>query len=348
MHGQSRQFAKLNQNRLLKSTQLSQVHPFRRGTAGRAALAGSFVVILFTILGVARAGAQSVWLQSPGDGNWSTAANWNPAVAPNSDTANAEFGQSSVTSLSILASTTVAGITFDSGASAFTIGVSGGTMLIKGTGVTNNSSVTQTFGVTSALYFQNSSTAGTSSVAYNVSGSGLLFFTDSSSAGSSVITVTGSGAQLDFASSASGGSARFVNAGGDLYFENSNGANTLGSIEGTGGIHFSNANGGAAAQSLTVGSLGTDTAYSGSIGDDGAVGTLIKAGSGMLTLSGVNSYSGGTVFKAGTVSISSDSNLGAAPGSAVADHLNFDGGALQATGRFTLDGNRGITLTSSV
>ena len=55
----------------------------------------------------------------------------------------------------------------------------------------------------------------------------------------------------------------------------------------------------------------------GSIGNNGAgSGKLIKNGvGGVLTLSGVNSYSGGTLVNGGTVSVSADSGLGAAPGS---------------------------------
>jgi fibronectin-binding autotransporter adhesin len=54
---------------------------------------------------------------------------------------------------------------------------------------------------------------------------------------------------------------------------------------------------------------------------------LAKNGVGMLTLSGANSYSGGTSLNAGTLSVSADSNLGAATGG-----LSFNGGILQVTG----------------
>ena len=41
-----------------------------------------------------------------------------------------------------------------------------------------------------------------------------------------------------------------------------------------------------------------------------------------------------------------DTNLGAAPGSAVADQLTLSGGTLQTTSSFTLSTNRGITLST--
>jgi autotransporter-associated beta strand protein len=56
-------------------------------------------------------------------------------------------------------------------------------------------------------------------------------------------------------------------------------------------------------------------------------GSLVKTGTGTLTLSGTNTYTGGTTFAGGTVSVSSDANLGDAAGS-----LTFNGGTLQITG----------------
>ncbi|MFC6746345.1 autotransporter-associated beta strand repeat-containing protein [Methylobacterium persicinum] len=43
-------------------------------------------------------------------------------------------------------------------------------------------------------------------------------------------------------------------------------------------------------------------------------GSLIKAGDGILTLTGTNSYSGGTTFAGGILSVARDANLGAAAG----------------------------------
>ena len=63
--------------------------------------------------------------------------------------------------------------------------------------------------------------------------------------------------------------------------------------------------------------------------------------------SGINTYSGTTTISAGTISISADSGLGAAPGSATAGHLTLNGGTLQSTANFTLNSNRGTALGSS-
>lgn len=55
-------------------------------------------------------------------------------------------------------------------------------------------------------------------------------------------------------------------------------------------------------------------------------GALTKIGSGTLVLSGTNTYEGGTVVRAGTLSIGADSNLGAAGSS-----ITMEGGVFQIT-----------------
>jgi autotransporter-associated beta strand protein len=71
---------------------------------------------------------------------------------------------------------------------------------------------------------------------------------------------------------------------------------------------------------LGTGSLLVSGAVSGT-------GALTQTGPGMLTLGGSNSYSGGTTISAGTLSISSNANIGGATST-----INFNGGILQVTG----------------
>ena len=99
----------------------------------------------------------------------------------------------------------------------------------------------------------------------------------------------------------------------------------------------------ASAVTLTTGDTGNDT-ISGVIS---GAGNLAKAGSGTLTLSGINTYSGTTTISSGKLSISADSGLGSAPGSATAGHLTLNGGTLESTANFTLNSNRGIALGAS-
>jgi autotransporter-associated beta strand protein len=150
---------------------------------------------------------------------------------------------------------------------------------------------------------------------------------------------------------------------------------------GTGNVVFSNASGGTAglrATSLSTNSVqlrtisnnivlgsGIDVSVDGaasiqdSIGTPVAVtvdmtlsgvisgqGSLTKNASNTVTLSGANTYSGGTTIAVGTVSVSADNNLGTAPGSP-ANNITLSGGKLLATSGFTLDANRGITLGAS-
>ena len=112
---------------------------------------------------------------------------------------------------------------------------------------------------------------------------------------------------------------------------------TIQSLSGAGNIEL------ASGITLTTGDTGNDT-ISGVISGSG---NLAKAGSGTFTLSGTNTYSGTTTISAGTISISADSGLGAAPGSATAGHLTLNGGTLNSTADFTLNANRGVALGGS-
>lgn len=69
----------------------------------------------------------------------------------------------------------------------------------------------------------------------------------------------------------------------------------------------------------------------------GGAAALHKTGTGTVTLSGANDYSGGTIISGGTLAISSDAGLGSGD-------LTFDGGTLQATS--TLTTSRNATLNS--
>ncbi|MEI6713394.1 MAG: autotransporter-associated beta strand repeat-containing protein, partial [Verrucomicrobiota bacterium] len=81
------------------------------------------------------------------------------------------------------------------------------------------------------------------------------------------------------------------------------------------------------------------------IADNGTVATSItKSGSGKMILSGTNLYTGTTYVASGTLSISSDLNLGAVPGSFTSGNVALGGGTLLAANAVTLSANRGILL----
>ena len=82
---------------------------------------------------------------------------------------------------------------------------------------------------------------------------------------------------------------------------------------------------------------------SGTLAMNGAIsgsGKLRQQGAGTVVLSGINSYRGGTVMDAGTLSVSADANLGDLSGG-----LAFHGGTLNTTSSF--DTGRAVTLGSS-
>ncbi|MGO3891627.1 MAG: autotransporter domain-containing protein [Paenalcaligenes sp.] len=93
-----------------------------------------------------------------------------------------------------------------------------------------------------------------------------------------------------------------------------------------------------ASEQFTVGVDLTDQAANKATGWDGKI--LTKAGAGTLVLGGANSYTGDTIVQGGTVSVSNDSNLGAASSTVV-----LDGGGLASTASFS--SARNVTLNQA-
>ncbi|MXO65524.1 autotransporter domain-containing protein [Altericroceibacterium endophyticum] len=94
---------------------------------------------------------------------------------------------------------------------------------------------------------------------------------------------------------------------------------TVSSLSGTGGTVDLGPGNYSFGGGLTV-DQGADTSFAGNIaGGPEGMDSLTKRGEGMLTLTGTNTYAGNTVLRGGTLSVSSDANLGGAT-----SHLTFN------------------------
>jgi autotransporter-associated beta strand protein len=229
--------------------------------------------------------------------DYNTATNWSTTTAPTGAGQTATFTDTGPTSVNVSARVDLGGFTFNAGAQAYTIGTSGAQVQLSGTGITNSSSNVQNFNTSAgAFQFSGNATAGTSTI-YTASNSGEIEFFNTSSGGNAQINLNGATTVLEVTLSSGGLS--------------------IGSLAGTGGyVVFADQEGGATLQSLTVGSLNTSTTFAGTIVDasgSDAIGSLTKVGTGTLTLTGYNSYQGGTNLNAGTIAVGSNSALGTAP-----------------------------------
>ena len=112
--------------------------------------------------------------------------------------------------------------------------------------------------------------------------------------------------------------------GGSLNFGSLTAA-TFGGLAGTQSFALTNASAGAVA--LTIGTNNVSTTYAGVLS---GAGSLIKTGTGTLTLSGASTYSGGTTVDAGFVTFSSLANFGTGA-------LTLDGGGLRWASGSTAD-----------
>ena len=221
----------------------------------------------------------ATWLLNPGSGSFNTATNWNPAVVP---TNTAIFDASNTTFILFqpFTTTSVATLQFNSGAPAYSFATSEGlftSISITGAGIVNNSSNAPTFivGNQANLFFRGASTAGNATIIPNAGG------------------LTG------FVDSATGGNARFITLAGGAFDMSSlsTGRMTAGSIEGAGTFSLG-------PNQLIVGSNNLSTTVGGVT--TGTGGSLVKVGSGTLTLAGTNSYTGATVVAGGTLSVTGD------------------------------------------
>jgi autotransporter-associated beta strand protein len=154
--------------------------------------------------------------------------------------------------------------------------------------------------------------------------------------------------QAGSAGAFSTGSAFSVNTGATLDLNGFN--STIGSLSGSGTV----LNNGSTPAMLTVGNNNTSTLFSGVI-EDGASLQLIKSGTGILTLTGTNTYTGGTTINSGTLQLGNGGTTGSVTGNVIdnailafnrSDVFTFSG-AISGTGAVQQIGTGTTVLTAN-
>ena len=153
---------------------------------------------------------------------------------------------------------------------------------------------------------------------------GVIFFDGDSTGGTARVEVHGN---RDFSS---------ANGNLDMSDHNPPGV-TIGSVEGHGTVWLG-------AFELTVGSNNHDTIFTGAIQDGGIFGgtggSLTKIGTGILTLAGANTYTGGTTIEEGRLVVNNTSGSGTGSGT-VAVNAGTLGGTGTIAGAVTVASGSG-------
>ena len=164
----------------------------------------------------------------------------------------------------------------------------GGVVTFGGSSSASAATITNSLG--GVLLFVTNSTAANATIANGAS----LFFSAGTTAGNATITTT-AGGLTQFTGNGSGGQARFItDAGGTFNISTATVPVTVGSIEGA-GTHQLGSN------QLITGLNNLSTTVSGTI--TGTGGSLVKVGTGTLTLSGANTYTALTTISEGAINL---------------------------------------------
>lgn len=225
-------------------------------------------------------------------------------------------------------STGYSGIIDDGGGS----GGTGGSLTKAGSGaLTLSGNNTYSGGTTvngGILAIDTNGWLGSGGVAVNAE---LRFINNAWAAGTPVTTRFGGATR--FFGTAQGGIARFITENnGTFDISGTTASVTVGSFEGD-GLHF------LGSKTLVSGTNNLSTTVTGTISDGGGSGgtggSLIKIGTGTLTLTSINTYTGGTQVVAGTLRVGDDSALGSGA-------LTLNGGTFDTLGAYST--SRSIVL----
>jgi autotransporter-associated beta strand protein len=230
---------------------------------------------------------------------------------------------------------------------ATSAGVIGGTVeilgddLTGGTFIANGAAVSGGLGGSGGTILVDSpGTAGTGTYTINgatkADGDSGEMIVEGVSAGAAFVTLNGGtnggpGGKLTLREGASGGTARVAVYGNGFLNLNLAVGTTIGSIEGDGLVKLGR-------NSLTIGSNNLSTTFGGTIQDHGSI---TKVGSGILTLTGVSTYEGGTTITSGILLVSNVSGSGTGTGAVSVNAGTFGGSGIIA-GAVTVGTNTGV------
>jgi autotransporter-associated beta strand protein len=199
-----------------------------------------------------------------------------------------------------------------------------------------------------SIEFANSASAGNSNVTVNGAGvtgdiaEGVLTFmngNDVTAANATIVATGGSnggnGGLVQFLPNAQGGTCRIeLLSNSQLDIDPHRDFDlTIGSLEGEGTVTVGD-------HALIIGTNNLSTTFSGLIQDGDAAGSITKIGTGTLTLSGANTYTGGTTISSGILLVSNVNGSGTGNG-AVSVNAGTLGGSGLIAGAVTVGTNSG-------
>ena len=182
----------------------------------------------------------------------------------------------------------------------------------------NNGLLDRSLFLSGGAYFFARSNAGNATIVNN--SGGIAYFGETSSAANATIINNNGGTTYFFEASNAGNATIVANAGGTVDISGLvTAGTTVGSIAGA-GLYL------IGSKQLTVGTTNLSTTVSGIIADGGPSGgiggSLVKVGSGTLTLAGANTYTGGTTINEGSLVVNGS----------LASGVTMNGGTLGGSG----------------
>ena len=312
------------------------------GYAYAFGVSGGYVTVTLTISGV-----NASW-NVDANGNWSPGS-WTGGTTPHAAGDSATLGVgSALRTVTLNVPETVGGLTFTNNNSFVVAGGNTLTLDNKGAGAP----ITVTAGTANAI--QTPVLLNDKLTASVDSGKSLVVSGNISSAGTAqTLTVNGAGTTALSGNNSYGPAALTVGTvltGGGILNVGNNSALSTGDVDVTGSSTLqAGAAGLSLANNFTIESLvnaavdnnGNNLTLGGVIG---GAGNLVKNGNGTLTLGGANTYAGSTAINGGVLSITSDGNLGAAPGGETANSIVLNGGNLLAASSVSLTTTRDIGI----